>query len=1237
MFLTILLVPLFLFSSLSAGYIPLTNADGDKKSWVLFGVTGLKVTGAGAGTSAGAFSIIDSTQNKIVDPVLDEKFEDGLIVDNHSFAKLKSLTADYVQIRVDTTDIIFNDTDPVYSMYISLYKGAGPTFVITYRSSLEGKTMEFSTFKDESNAYSITLDSSKTYSHPGYGDLIQTVAGISGTQLKKIDDIADYDFKDNPPTYQYYDKAVHQQLATGDQFLRVYSYDTHKTQWKLFDSRNSDSANDFDEFVKGKSYWAQMNSDKEAGLILGASSISTQEYLNDGDGLADGWNLLSFDIENSTIRKSSTALIVELKDNEDGGLKIWDSVGNNFIEVTKVRGGSDNIVNSILSINQTLKDAKLHGNMDQNFHLKALIIGENNNSILLVSNKRFMIDEIGGDSIGKVTTLLNKNPYTVNPLDIDNRDDSLEILDLNSSDSSKAALSKYGEYAMIIEPLVGNNTASDKEAKIYLQNAEDDAIEVEPITIGTDLQTVADRLTQTDFGGANFNSFTLNSDNNGSVDKVLIASDKTFYIKDNTFNRIFSYQESNNSSEIIITGTGENFNTQVDANSSIDDIATNLSNDPNNIYAKAIDSTLVIFSTHEEASKFNVSESTAQTDHSDILIETQIDNDLAKGAIKGVYSLDTFATAPLNNILTIKFDEFIDDENDTMSVLFTTSFGKKVVPSDTIGIPTKYSVPSTDAEAVDYVAGIEQQIKDELKLLKVVGTVTTTDHNGSVDDTNWTVTIVSQDVTNVSIDYTNADGSSAETDIEDNETAPIYGQIIKPSADLTSDLTSVPIYVPNYVVDGPLYTLKKAGFDMKAMVGGSTNLTNGEVSWESIDLTRPPSQWLSSQDYNLFNTDSSAGYWVYVQASTDTQDIILNTISFTPTYISHFNVNGITNNNISAQISLDIDGLPQVGDSDYDNSSIIELLINGRAIQLSNRSTNSIYSGEFSSYELPILSGLDYPININISDGMGTNILNKYSEKIIDFTKPNKPSIDLNATDGNNDEGTVVKITSSADVSGFYVFNDQIPDYQPLQAVNKVAEFEKSDNNLYSLCSGFGMNKLTSADQEAYKLNIIAVDGTGKIGGGNASDILRQNYIPILKNSIKLSDVNENNDTDAQTFGTVYDAQCQYNKKQDIDYGMQIRSETDADPDETVTIVYEPENATQGSPITLYFEGIDESKAKVTYSESYADSIVYIMVDDNVYSFKLLNADDATDYGTDTNPIILETDGNVTKRPEQRL
>ena len=381
-------------TSVSADYIPLTDTGTNEQTWTLFGVTGLQISGAGAGTSAGTFSITDSTANAVEDDVIDELFIEGLQASTgEDLAKVKAISPlSFIEVRVDTSDAVFNETEPVRTMYVTLTEGGGPSFAFSYRASLEGQRMEYSQNTDGSNARSITVSSEYTYNNPAYGEVIQEVAGIAGAGLVSLTDIVDYDFSNNPLDSAYYDKDAtpsHQDTATADQYLRVYTYDAATEVWGLYDSRNAAEANDFDELEKGKAYWAKMDDDAAAtvgGLVLGSASISATEYAT--AGIADGWNLMAFDKANPDIRKSATGLLLTLT----GGavvadtIRMYDSSGNHSVDVTGIVGDTEATCNAI---NQAIKAAKVNGLFPDTFDLRAYPINAAADTIALISSKRF--------------------------------------------------------------------------------------------------------------------------------------------------------------------------------------------------------------------------------------------------------------------------------------------------------------------------------------------------------------------------------------------------------------------------------------------------------------------------------------------------------------------------------------------------------------------------------------------------------------------------------------------------------------------------------------------------------------------------------------------------------------------------------------------------------------------------------------------------------------------------------
>jgi len=1210
----------------TAGYIPLTGAGaGLDNQWVLFGVTGLLSSGTGGGTTAGTFSISDDTKYTIIDSTKDEKFTRGLEVSSGNFlGKAKTYTVSYVQVRINTDDFKSKVTEPVHTMYVTMASGSGPAFAVTYDAALEGRTMEYSVSTDGSNAHTITLDSAKTYSNPGFGELIQTAAGTGGSSLSGLTDIVDYDFTNNPPSSSSYSKLTYQSAAEADEYLRVYSYDTANTKWDLFDTRNSDDVNDFSELKKGKAYWGKMNEvgDKQAGLVLGSSSISSLEY--QAAGLTDGWNLVSFSAENSTIRKSSTGLILALKDNANAGkLKIWDSSGNQFVIVNSINGDDGAaIIASCLSINQSIKQAKLEGKMPATFDLKAFPIDLHN--IVLISNKRFMIDEQIADVIEGVTTLTGLFPYTVDPADIGNTDDSNPITELDFNVPTSAALSKYGEYTMIIEPLVGAGTASALEAKIHLQNASSDATDAtaQDITTAADANAVATILSAT-IGGATFVSTGIDTDYDQTTEKVLIASTKPFYVRDYTFTRVFDYTDVNADSNIRITGAGLDLETAVNGVQTADAFATAINDAANNVKADDVGSKIIIFTSQDNASKFDVTENIETSPYTDQLKDGTTSDPMAKGAVQGVYSLDNYATATVNSTVFADETGVPDDALDTVKITLRNSYS--------VDSTEKTYTVGPDVGKAAWTIKLKSYIEAELSTAKLTGTVTV---DGGDDADHIDVTVVSSDVIGLKLEWTSGGGGGNDESADDQlftDNTVTSGILATVSADLSSDLQFNAVYAPNYVSDGPLYSMKEVGFNMKAMVTGATDLDAGTINWESIDLTRKPSEWLSSQDYALFQTDAEAGYWVYLEANADANPLSITATTFSPVYTTHFNVNGTTYNNVAGQIAVEVAGLPQVGDANYDNSAIVKAIVNGSTIELTKKSTNNVYSGDVSSYEHPILADSDYSININVADGLGSNLMNQVSGKTVDMTKPATPVVSVG-------DGSAVSFTStSTDVAGYYIFNGQIPDYQTSSATNKLAELTAAEAGAYALCSATGMDQLTAFDTAAYTLNVIAVDGTGKLGGGNASDVVTQDYIPMLKNAVKLSDTN-NGESDATILGTEYGADCAETGPQTENYGMAITSESDL---QEVKIAYTKEDSGSDTAVqvTAFFKG-ETVIAKVTYSDVYIDSIVYIEVEGTVYSYKLLSEDDLETHGsgtTDTDPILLKTDATVQKRPAQQL
>lgn len=1182
----------------SANYIPLADATGADEQWTLFGVTGLKTSGAGSGTTAGTFSIADNIANAVSDNTLDDLFVSGLIASSsESLARVKVLSPfSLIEVRVDTTGAVFSETEPVRTMYVTMTEGGGPAFAFTYRASLEGHTMQYSTSADGSNAHSIKISSVNTYNNPGLGTVIQEIAGIPGSSLSGLSDMVDYNLDNNPANSAYYDRDVHQDVAGVGEYLRVYSYDAINEVWELYDSRNAADVNDFSELKKGKAYWAKMNNPANSGgLVLGSSSITSSEYT--AAGITDGWNLMAFDNANPYIRKSETGFLVTT--DGDDVITIYDASGNHSVAIAIT--DNTNEVATCDEINIAIKNAILDGTMPASFDLRVIPTGTGQQYAFL-STKRFLLDDSGTGSIAAVTTLAGLDPFVVSDAQNPTDGEDLTIVDLGTTagaiNGGTIAMSKYGEYALIIEALHGVGTASAQAAnaaRIHLQSAASNATTVSALSVdnGGAIATTAATLS-TDIGGHNAVATAVDTNLDATADSILIASAEPFYVRDHTFTRVFEYTDvAEAEGETTISGT-TTAGTYADTGAAQTAAAFITALEGVNSIQGVVDATqIVLISSDDDSNEFTVTENTGATATVGTLFDQLVDatniNDISKGAVKGVYSLTSFASSTLTNTLesgnALTNLDAMDDGTDTILVSVTTPTGTYTEAAATAitGVAGAVSVS-------DFTTFVQAQIEAWLAESSILyDSVTVTNTDPAV------VTIVSTEVIDFTITATLVGGSVATNTAIPLAASTTLGRLTTVVPDLADDLKFNAIYAPNYVTDGPLYTMKDTSYTLKALVTGTTDLSDGSVNWDSIDLTRTPSEWLDSQDYNLFKVNENSGYWSFVEADSGSNTLTVANAALSPIVYTHrFNETDVNYNSVSGNIALTIDGL----DVDDRAVPVVSATIAGSTIELANINGSNIYTGKVSSYEIEsMVAGYNYEILANAADGLGYNLKAEDVGLIVDFTKPAAPTIDLS-------DGTSVAFASTSDdVAGYYVFNGQIPEENTVGATNLFVNLTAAEAAAYGLCQE--TSKLAWNDT-AYELNVVAVDGAGTLGKGNVSDTTTENYVPMLKDAIRLVDSNAA-DSDATILGTVYNSECVSTGAQTVNYGVTLTSETDL---QTVKIAYEPENVTDltATPVSLFVNSTNQDAsviAKITYASVYAGETIYVELEGIVYSLLL--------------------------------
>ncbi|MBN2895173.1 MAG: hypothetical protein JXK05_04680 [Campylobacterales bacterium] len=1176
----------------TADYLPLSTTASDDK-WVMFGVTGLKGTGANAGID-GQFSIPDIVSFKAVDTGPDAAYSAGFLVSGEYFGWLKALdTITQVEARVNTTGMAYNETEPVRTMYITSTEGGTPQFALQYKASFEGKKLEYRI--GSGDVYSVTISAANTYSNPAVGVYNVAVPPTLATTLWNLkvnedNSVVDYDFSDNPVLAHQYVENTHKDQPDAGDFHRIYNYNAQQERWEIYDSRNRETANDFTTIEPGKGYWGKMETTAvtatAGGLLVGTSSLSAATY---EENLVEGWNLIA--LNDGVVRHASTGLIATMALSlATHGIIISDPSDNYSVTIMGDVNNA-NTSDDARTINAAVEAAKLAGTLPMSFHIRAFAVSAT--QIAIISNKQFILkDEATANSVSAVTTLTGAAP-----LDPTTKGDATtEATNLTTI----GVMSKYGEYVTIVKPLTGAGSAQALTNGSSVQIKGATAAGDTPIAMGATL-TATEVLLEAHPDITSTEIDLLDYD--GTTDHILLASTEPFYIRDHTFTRVFAFDNTDNGTGTIDIINSADDTTNTASIATTDDTTTEAATAINNIGTTLVSSAvvpseatkLVVVSDEVDSNEFDVIETTGEN-----IVDTTTNDDIAKGAIKGVYSLHALVKVPLETkvVLTPGDDADLSDADDIITITINGTAGTGITPGDLTA--------GGDAENAAFLDALVAQIRIQLGELGLSSTVSHNYTAAMSGITEASITISGPDI--VSAAYAETDGAVVAA----FTTSPVIGAVNKGflaafSPDLTEDLKYNAVYTPNYVYDGPIFTLKNAGYTTKALVSGSTDLTDGLVSWTSLDLTRSPAQWLSSQDYSLFSSDYVAGYWAFVESGGENPLSISEANITTQVYTSHFNVSdNSTYNHYSGNIELKIDGFDTTDDW---KSNMVKVVINGDSIELANSTTApTVFSGKMSSYEIAnMIAGENYSVEAYVSDGLGNHLLKQNVNMIVDYQKPAKPTVTLNSG------ATVALASASADAAAFYLFDvstTYIPETATIEASIGEAEIKKAAAANYNLCKVLAVKAYNAAP---YTIAAIAVDEAGTIGGGNASDAVEFDYKPVLKDAILMANT-YNGVKNPTTSGTYYNNDCESQGVQTVNTGITIASLNEA---QEVKIAYNPlidNNLINSAPLIAYVTD-GNVVAEIAYNEAYVGKRAYIKLQGNVYDFQfpVAGANDSTE------------------------
>ncbi|MEA1919747.1 MAG: hypothetical protein U9N52_07910 [Campylobacterota bacterium] len=1135
----------------NATYIPFTNDKYDK-AWILFGVnafaTGLPTT---VSTTAQATFTPGYTEVEEAD-VSDEESTGGFLgsdgVTAHSFASFQALQDsggnDYftaLTMGLKTNDLAWSETEAVRSMYISI-EGA-PTvskIKLDYKAQLEGRTVELQLNGVTSVLYSTTISSEAVFTAPAIATTVVDDENTN-TTLAKVDDVIAYELSNSPVLPEAYSKADHQGTAVGD--MRFYNYDAVSDRWLVWDRLKTGTiANDFSDFTKGKGYWGRFNFDdsntdnnnsvsKRAGLYLGKTNKSIADESVYANELAAGWNMISFDpAQHPDIRNSATGLIVQITNlGGDESFSILDETGVNKVDIN-LTSTQQNDTNLTLFVNQQIEHNKILGNVPWSFNVKAFPNG-NDGNVTFLSDKAFTLKDTSADILGLATTLTKQ----LKPLEADTLEEAATV---SVEVDTNGIISRYGEYVLLLEPLVGTGTAAEldnnlsqggdaQSAKVQLGDADGDSKTTggknAPIALAANDTTTTiasfmallvadpifdstDTISDSNYKAGKGYVSSIDLDQNGTADTIIAASTTPFYIRDNTYTRVYTVDTADTTTggkafKIVNSVTGTftpDNNTTVD---SVVDLMNTLADKgvtatDTETYAAKVDTTKVVLVTADKR-VFQLQDTEDAT--LDYFKKSSTIDKIGKGAIKRVFNTADLA----REIITI--NSF--DINVSSAGSGDTSDNNLSVNGSYVGAFDLNSSGNDDSDFIGVFKTIVDKFNTVMKDQNISAFASHNYTDGTGDASKAIITIQGVGVTSATLDL---NGTSAPIAVDASgvasDTATNPGKVQIDGAAIVSDLKDNAVYTPDYVGYGPLYTLKEAGFEAQRVVKASTAMVATPTThWDHIDVTRDVDTWLDQNEFNLFNVDNRSGYWVYLDEYVDPQEIALGTVTYTPEFQYHFNPTSDdkdTTTNIIAggEFTAVIAGLDP-------KTSNVNIIVGGKNILLTKE--GDVFAARLTEYETDGLTpnpGAPIDIGLRASNGIG-EAFSSASVATIDYDEPAKPTV----TFYNGVEATFE--STSSDVASYYLYKDFISDTgkSPVEAALPVA-----DAAAYNMCNSFTYG-------EATNLKVIAVDGSGVLSKANASDPKSFKYYNLLYNATVL----EHTYGDELSNATSYNSACE--------------------------------------------------------------------------------------------------------------
>jgi hypothetical protein len=487
----------------------------------------------------------------------------------------------------------YNETIPYRSMYIKSPDSATPDVKVIYRALYEGDEFRMRFDGSTTEIYKGYFSHDNTYDNPLSltqitDESVTSEEAGSGT-YRAIMDIFDMDLSDNnisrlsyiDPSSSGSSNTITKLTNAGDSNLTVLTWDSVNQKWLMFRANGNtgvNSASDFTELEAGRGYWVKLDTDEDssyydstppdeqpAGFLVGDNGITnTTTYSSTGTSpISDGWNMLSFNDE--YIRESATGFILTTDNNKHfDDINITDPYSATTLRIDMSAADDILATHSFSKLNTiegncTVVNIAVEGNRSRgitpSLNVKCIPLNDGaSGGWLLLSTRKFSID-------------VSNDTWTVKHLD-GSTVTAETVYNVKQTKIADRFTSKYGDY-VLFATLNTDFSASSSWLKdnfkplpprmsIVCPSVSDNAVGADLVNRGrqqSDARTAVDTALTSACNGGTVEVSLVDLNFDGTRNTLLMASTKRFYIRDNTFVRVFQWTgRDTNQSLVMIDG-----------------------------------------------------------------------------------------------------------------------------------------------------------------------------------------------------------------------------------------------------------------------------------------------------------------------------------------------------------------------------------------------------------------------------------------------------------------------------------------------------------------------------------------------------------------------------------------------------------------------------------------------------------------------------------------------------------